>query len=347
MKRIAWSIEWNNKDPEYWTRKDDSHQDAMVHLAKTYDVVVAVLHPDRTDTAEIRGVRYLFCKDSHTLVERLVLEQPDLVNYWGFDRPSSRQLDELLPDIPKTVYPVGAQTKASPTADLPFVDRVFVTTPEQRQKIYDETHYPRRQVVVCPFVATNTFRAKTDAEYGAESIDVIYVSDWRPLKRQSILIDALPAIAADRVVFVGDIQDAAYFAAERPKVAAAGDTAVEVILRVPPRIVAEKYRSAKIAVQLSNSEGGSRVVIEAMACGLPLIVCRDCETNAQQVDHGKNGFVIDPTPEALAATINALLAQPDQRETIGRAAADHIWQRPAEDTMAGIFAREFRKILGE
>jgi len=343
-KRIAWSVEWSNPDPHYWERKDDSFQDALVHLAKTYDVVVAVLHPDRTGEGEIAGVRYLWCSNTEDLVDRLAAEKPDLVNYWGFDRPASRRLDQLLPDVPKTIYPVGAQTKASPKADLPWVDRVFVTTAEQQQQIYAETHYPRRQVVVCPFQATKTFRPKSDLDYGDETIDVIYVSDWRPLKRQSLLVDALPQLDADRVLFLGDPQDLDYYAAQRARFAD-GDTAVEVTMRVPPRLVAEKYRDAKIAVQLSESEGGSRVVVEALGSGLPLVVCRDCATNAQQVRHGKTGYVIEPTAEALAKTVNALLSNPAKCEQLGRAAAESIWDRPPEDTMAGIFEREFRKIL--
>ena len=342
-KTIAWPIEWCNKDPSYWFQKDDSFQDALVHLAEAYDVVVAVLHPTRTDSTIIKGVRYLFCKTRKQLVDRIVKLDPALVNYWGFGRPSSRELDELLPDTPKTVYPVGDQAKAAPTADLPFVDRVFATTTDQQQKIWAETHYPRRQVIVCPFAGTKTFIPKE--EYGRERYDVIYVSDWRPIKRQQLLGEAIPAIEFDRLIFLGDLQDRKYF--ERFVGATRGlqNKAVEIIHRVPPRLAAGYYRESKVAVQLSESEGGSRVVIEAMASGLPLIVCRDCETNAQQVIHGETGFVIDPTPEAVARQINALLADPALCEKIGRAAAEHIWKRPVEETMAGIFEREFRKIL--
>lgn len=343
MKRIAWAIEWSNADPEYWFRKDDSFQDALILLAQEHEVYVVVLHASRTDTTMIRGVSYRFCRDRKQLVDQLVKLTPDVVNYWGFGQPSSRMIDQRLPDVPKTVYPVGAQHKVAPVQDLPFVDRVFATTVEQRQKIWDDTHYPRRQVIVCPFTATKTFTGKE--QYGGERYDVIYVSDWRPVKRQHLLVDALTATEFDRLVFLGNLDDQAYFNRCEKKLYGSATKPVEIIHRVPPRIVAGYYRESKIAVQLSESEGGSRVVTEALSSGLPLIVCRDCATNAQQVIHGETGFVVEPKAEAVARQLNALLADPALCEQIGRAAAHQSWSRPAADTMGGVFQREFARLL--
>jgi len=63
------------------------------------------------------------------------------------------------------------------------------------------------------------------------------------------------------------------------------------------------------------------------------------------VTHGKTGFIVEPTPEAVARQLNALLATPALCEKIGKAAAHQSWSRPAADTMGGIFAREFARLL--
>jgi glycosyltransferase involved in cell wall biosynthesis len=42
------------------------------------------------------------------------------------------------------------------------------------------------------------------------------------------------------------------------------------------------------------------VTVEAFMCGKPVITCRDSGGPAELVRNEENGFVTDPTPEALA-----------------------------------------------
>ena len=65
-------------------------------------------------------------------------------------------------------------------------------------------------------------------------------------------------------------------------------------------------------------EPWGRVVIEAMACGLP-VVCHRSGGYAAVVDHGRNGFLFDSDEEAEAILL-ALKADPELRRRIGSAA---------------------------
>ncbi len=78
-------------------------------------------------------------------------------------------------------------------------------------------------------------------------------------------------------------------------------------------------------------EPWGRVVIEAMACGLPVVASRN-GGYAQVIEHGVNGFLFDETEEAVAL-IKALAADPDLRMRIGRAARESMEELLGETSM--------------
>jgi glycosyltransferase involved in cell wall biosynthesis len=97
-------------------------------------------------------------------------------------------------------------------------------------------------------------------------------------------------------------------------------------------------RATTIFVRPSLTEGMSLAVLEAMACGLP-IVASNIEGNAELVEDGKTGYLVSPgNPGALAERINCMLA--DQRASIilgqnARAYAERLydWERITDKTL--------------
>ncbi len=69
------------------------------------------------------------------------------------------------------------------------------------------------------------------------------------------------------------------------------------------------------------SEAFGLVQVEAMAAGLP-VVCTELGTGTTYVNHdGVTGLVVPPRdPDRLAAAINTLIADPERRAALGRAA---------------------------
>ena len=76
-----------------------------------------------------------------------------------------------------------------------------------------------------------------------------------------------------------------------------------------PSELAELYRQSRCLVCTSHSEGGPRVVAEAMACGVPVISTR-VGLAAELIEHGKNGFLIDWSAQDLATRLTELLDAP-------------------------------------
>ncbi len=78
----------------------------------------------------------------------------------------------------------------------------------------------------------------------------------------------------------------------------------------------EELRSARVFVMNSRSEGGPRVALEAMACGLPVVATRVGVMSDVIVD-GANGLLTDGTPGDLAAKLSLLLERPELAARIG------------------------------
>jgi len=95
-----------------------------------------------------------------------------------------------------------------------------------------------------------------------------------------------------------------------------------VVLELPgvvdQRRLPELYRSADVFVLASFTEGHPKVLLEAMACGVPC-VASDCAGNRSLVTDGRTGLLFDPhQPKELADRLERLLAEPD----LGRRLAD-------------------------
>jgi len=73
-----------------------------------------------------------------------------------------------------------------------------------------------------------------------------------------------------------------------------------------PRDVAAAYNSAKVMVNPSFNEGGPRVVLEAMACGLPVITTK-VGLMIDIIRDGENGLFVGWDPKDIATKIRLLL----------------------------------------
>ncbi len=79
----------------------------------------------------------------------------------------------------------------------------------------------------------------------------------------------------------------------------------------------EYYRSADIFVLPSLSEGLSNVLMEAMACGLP-VVATDVGGNGELILDGKGGYLVPPKePSKLYRSLKKLIENPQLRNEMG------------------------------
>jgi glycosyltransferase involved in cell wall biosynthesis len=97
------------------------------------------------------------------------------------------------------------------------------------------------------------------------------------------------------------------------------DDHVRVHGHVSTESLVERLRSAHAFVHSSVSEGLPVVILEAMACELP-VVATDCGGVREAVRDGVEGFVLPPRdPDRAAAALERLWREPELRLRMGRA----------------------------
>ena len=101
--------------------------------------------------------------------------------------------------------------------------------------------------------------------------------------------------------------------------------------------LAARYRSAQVFVLPTLIEGMPLVVLEAMACGLPVIVTANGPSDI--VRDGIDGFIVpERDEEAIAERLEQLYRHPELRHEMGRQAAlrarDFSWDAYAERALS-------------
>jgi glycosyltransferase involved in cell wall biosynthesis len=167
---------------------------------------------------------------------------------------------------------------------------------------------------------------------------VIYVGSEDPRKNLTTLVEAFARVAARhpsaRLVKVG----AAHHAGERGRLRALAERRgiadrVRFLDQVPEADLAPLYGAAAVCAIPSRHEGFGLPVLEAMACGVP-VVCANRSSLPEVA--GDAALVVEPTPEAFAEAIGRLLddaaLRSDLRQRGLSRAAGYTWRRTAELT---------------
>jgi len=107
------------------------------------------------------------------------------------------------------------------------------------------------------------------------------------------------------------------------------------------------YRNSHILVIPSNWEGLPLVLLEGMACGLP-IVASDLEGIKEGIEDGINGFLFTPRDSTeLAAKITYLLEHPEKAKEMGRINRDKAVAYFSLRENINKYVRVYKSLLGE
>lgn len=136
---------------------------------------------------------------------------------------------------------------------------------------------------------------------------LFHVSRLSPLKRQDLLLKALaePEAAGIRLVLAGEGPELESLAHLRRTLDL--ESRVELVGRLDDEALLTHLARCRAVLFAPFDEDYGFVTMEAFSSGKAVITCRDSGGPAELVRDGVNGFVVEPTPRALAVRMRALM----------------------------------------
>jgi glycosyltransferase involved in cell wall biosynthesis len=162
------------------------------------------------------------------------------------------------------------------------------------------------------------------AALGLRRPTLLSVGNLVPLKGHDLVIEALRLLEGCDLVIVGE-------GPQRPALVALADRLgvtdrVRFAGAIPQQELRRYYGAADALVLASSREGWANVLLEAMACGTP-VVATDVGGNREVVAALEAGIVVlERTPREIAHAVQSLLARPPARDATRRYAEGFSWE---------------------
>lgn len=111
--------------------------------------------------------------------------------------------------------------------------------------------------------------------------------------------------------------------------------------------LADLYRGATAYVHPAHYEGLPTVLLEAMACGRP-VVATAVGGALDVIEDGTNGLLVPPkAPQAMAAAVARIMRDPDLATRLGSAARRTVEGRYSWEVVGQHYLKEYQKLLVE
>jgi len=115
--------------------------------------------------------------------------------------------------------------------------------------------------------------------------------------------------------------------------------------QVDPVVVAEFYRAADVYLHASRADTFPNVILEAMACGTP-VVATSVGGIPEQIEDGVTGFLAPPgDAEAIVTRMERLLSDDDLRRRFGAAAVESACGRFGLDRQINDYLAWYQEII--
>jgi glycosyltransferase involved in cell wall biosynthesis len=192
-------------------------------------------------------------------------------------------------------------------------DRLFSNSASVKASL--EREYGLASEVVPTGVDTKFYSPSERSENAR--VRVLFVGALRPFKGPQLLLQAAARFPATDFVIAGDGTMAYEL---RTQAQAKNLTNVQFAGGLKPTALREQYRQADIFFFPSRWEGSPKVILEAAACGLPVIARNDYRP--ETVVDGQTGY-LGTSDEELLERLGELIASSELRRRMARASRLH------------------------
>lgn len=321
--RIAfiWNVMSSHKEG-FWENKKDSMQNAIAELSIWHDIRVFVSSNKDKKRQTILGQDITFYKhdEPESLIDYLKEFKPQMLFLNVIGEPLWDRVIKEFPDSWIALVDYGSRTMKIPNPD--DIDAVLVQQEYQKKYFIEKNDIDPSKILVNTFcIDANHFKPRP---VGKLYTGIILADFRKDIKRQHLIIDAWKKIKG-RLLLIGRFNRSIPSSYHKECMEQA--TNLHVSNRITfmngcpydqlPNIIS----MAKIAYLPSVREGGSRALLEKMACGLPAIVMSDCAGSVNLIKNGVNGYIADPYVEDIVDKTYALL---EKYREMGDAASKYV-----------------------
>jgi glycosyltransferase involved in cell wall biosynthesis len=192
-------------------------------------------------------------------------------------------------------------------------DYLFSNSTNVQQSL--ETNYGLHTEVVPTGVDTTFFQPNWDRPANSRP-RVLFVGALRSFKGPQVLLEAAERFPGADFILVGD-----GILVEELRTRGKHLANLEMCGSLNRIEIREKFALADIFMFPSRWEGSPRVLMEAAACGLPVLARKDYQP--ESVIDAKSGFLVGDDAEMMMR-LEQLLSSPDLRRRLGECGRSHI-----------------------
>jgi len=168
-----------------------------------------------------------------------------------------------------------------------------------------------------------------------ENKRLLFIGRLYPEKNVEVLIKAMPNILMENkatdllIVGSGELKEKLEFTAKTLGI----NKQIHFLGRIPDEDLVKAYNSCDIFILPSIAELEGMVVLEAMACGKPIIISDSEETAAKDFVQ-KNGFIFKTTDKLdLAKKVNIILSNPKLEKNMAKMSLKEIKNYDIRDSI--------------
>jgi len=207
-------------------------------------------------------------------------------------------------------------------------DKIVVTSRHTREYVIEKYRLnPERVVVIPNYVDTDAF--KPSETTGKEKNRIIFVGRLDKEKNLVNLIDAVKTLDVELVL----IGEGPYEEILKTKVESERIGNVSFLGVIPNERLPLELNRSEIFVLVSIYEGNPKTLLEAMACGLP-VIGTDVRGIKEVINHKKNGYLCDTSAESMKEAIMNVLESDELRGRMGRYARETIVEHYSVKSLA-------------
>lgn len=316
--RIAFLLDWELKEGSQLATAEDGMWEAIRLLGKKHEVRCHIIGPD----SSIFPHQYfpIYMQPTPEAMANAIADwEPDAALVWAdFSRPTIPLL--VAKGIPTTVAFSGGIGCGSP---VPGVKHYFV----ESQSYYDKFKEWDLPVSFAFGVNDRIFKEIKQPKI----FDCIFPATFASWKRHTLYAQATQGLVSLACGYM-------YTDHETDCWGIPQDLGIGITHHIPGRSVADFINMSKTVVVTSNTHGGSqRTVLEAMACGVPVIVMSDSDKTTEYVRESGAGIITDPNPAAIREAIKMVTEDKVQLAS-GRDYINNKWtaQHYADALEAGL-----------